>query len=81
VVRRLPSEFGNLMYNAAAVGPDNRVWGLAATGVFEIDTLTNEVEMTGKAPLPISGGFALIGRSLYLICGPSVYRYQLPLLH
>lgn len=80
VTRNLPFP-GGTIYGSLAMGPDRRIWGLAghpAAGVFCIDPSTYQVTLMGKPPAPITGGFALQGRFIYLICGDTLYRYAIP---
>jgi outer membrane protein assembly factor BamB len=70
--------FRSAIYNSVALGPDGRIWGLTADGIFAIDTRTDTVELIAKAPQKITGGFALQGNAVYFICGPAVYRYVIP---
>ena len=76
--RSLSSGIRGPIYNAAALGPDGRIWGLASTGVFAIDPVTCDSELVATPPSSITGGFALQGGAVYLVCAASVYRYELP---
>jgi hypothetical protein len=60
------------------VGPDGRIWGLAAGGIFAIDPSTNEATLVANAPRFITGGLAMDARAIYYISKASVCRYNLP---
>ena len=71
--KRVP--FKSAVYNSVAIGPEGKIWGIAADGIFCIDTRTNTAVLVARAPQKITGGFALRGRALFFISGPGVYRY------
>jgi hypothetical protein len=64
-------------FNSVGVGPDGRIWGLAADGIFVIDPKTDTLSMVAKSPAPVTGGFAMRDRAIYLVCGNAVYRYPM----
>lgn len=76
VKHRVKAPFTEGVYNAVAVGPDGRIWGLASSGIFVIDTETDGVTIIAKPPKPITGGFAVSGRTIYFVCGPEVWRWR-----
>ena len=73
-----PLPFRRPIYNSVAVGPDGRIWGLAADGIFVIDPATHEAALAARTPQRITGGFALHRNAIYFACGESVWRYALP---
>lgn len=80
LVRELPFP-GGTVYGSLSLGPDGRLWGLAGhprAGVFAIDPATNEVELVGRPPQPITGGGVIRGDGLWFVSGASVYRFTLP---
>jgi hypothetical protein len=66
-------------YNAAAIGPDGRIWALAVDGIFTIDPATKRAEIAAIPPVTITAGFALRGRAIYFAHGADLYCYHLPL--
>jgi hypothetical protein len=67
--------FHSVVYNSVAVAPDGRIYGLAEEGIFRIDERTHQGELAARSPVPITGGFALRGHSIYFVSGSDVYRY------
>lgn len=71
--------FSNFIFNSASVDDTGRVWGLAESGIFMIDTSTFCADLIASAPLQITGGFAMSAGKIYFISGPSIYSYTVPL--
>lgn len=73
---------GGTLIGGFDLGPDGRIWGVAPAakggGVFAIDPGTNEICLVARPPEPITGGFAIRGRSLYFSSGARIYRYVIP---
>ncbi len=66
------------IYNAIATDASGRLWGLAQEGVFNVDVPSLSATIVASPPTPISGGFAMAQNTIYLISGPSIYSYQVP---
>ena len=66
------------IYNGIAADASGRLWGLAQEGVFSVDVPSLTATVVASPPTPISGGFAMAQNTIYLISGPSVYSYQVP---
>ncbi len=81
LVKDLPFP-GASLPNTIGVGPDVRIWGLAAhvdaSGVFAIDPRTHDVELVARAPQRITAGFAIKEGALWFASGPSIYRFAFP---
>jgi len=71
--------FSNVIYNGVSVDNAGRIWGLAESGIFVIDTSKFNTTMIANSPLQITGGFAMANGNIYFISGPSVYSYTIPL--
>ncbi len=71
--------FANVLYNSVAVDDAGRIWGLAESGIFAIDTNAFSATMIPSSPLQITGGFAMGNGNIYFVSGPSVYGYTIPL--
>jgi hypothetical protein len=65
------------LYNSFAVGPDGNIYGATRTGIYVIDVATNQVREVAAAPAPLTAGFVLDGRSLYIAAGADAYRFSL----
>lgn len=74
--RPLPPEFQSTIYNAAGLGPDGRIWGLNSAGVFAIDPDSLEIQQLGRTEHSVTGGFALDGDGIDLICGGEVLHFR-----
>jgi hypothetical protein len=68
--------FAEGIYNAAAIGADGKIWGLASEGIFVIDTSKDEVAIIARSTKPITAGFAMSGRAIYFACGPEVWGWN-----
>lgn len=77
ITERRPISLGGTIYNSVAIGLDGLIWGLAPEGIFTIDTKTNDVVLSARAPERITGGFAFRDNEIYFISGPAVYRYTI----
>jgi outer membrane protein assembly factor BamB len=66
--------FRAVVYNSVEATADGAILGLAEEGIFRIDGLTHRGELIARSPVPISGGFAMRGRSIYFVSGSDVYR-------
>lgn len=74
--RTLP--FSRAIYNSVSVDDAGRIWGLAESGIFVIDTTTFNLRLILSSPVQITGGFALGNGNIYFISGPSIYSYTIP---
>jgi hypothetical protein len=80
-VKELPFR-GGVIYSGMAIGPDGRIWGLAAAkeaGIFVVDPASYDVKLVAQAPEPITAGLVLRDGALFFASGARVYRYELPL--
>ncbi len=75
---RKPVPFPGAIYNAVALGPDGRIWGLASNGVFAIDTGNSEIAMVAESPKKMTAGFALDGRTIYMVSNAELWRWRIP---
>jgi hypothetical protein len=71
--------FSNVIDNSISADDAGRIWGLAESGIFVIDTSKFNTTMIASSPLVISGGYAMSNGNIYFISGPSVYSYTIPL--
>lgn len=71
--------FSTAIYNSATVDETGRIWGLAESGIFSVDTKSLNATMLASSPLQISGGFAFGHGNIFFISGASVYSYAVPL--
>jgi hypothetical protein len=78
VVARVQAPFSATIYNSVAIGPDGKIWGLAPEGIFTIDTKTNGISITARAPKTITGGFAMRGRTVYFASGAESWQWTSP---
>jgi hypothetical protein len=77
VITRQKVPFSSPIYNSVGIGKDGRIWGLAAEGIFAIDTTSNKVEMIAQPPVKITGGFALRDGGIYFISDTTIYLYEM----
>jgi hypothetical protein len=70
--------FSGVIYNSVSADGAGRIWGLAKSGIFVIDTNTFTTTMIASSPIQITGGFAMGNGKIYFISGPSVYSYTIP---
>jgi hypothetical protein len=77
VISRQRLQFTEPIYNCVAIGNDGRIWGLAADGIFAIDTKRNDAKLVVHIPQKITGGFGLHNGAIYFISGSAVYRYKM----
>jgi len=66
------------IYNAAGLGQDGSVYGIAREGVYSIDTKSDTPKVLISTPTRVTAGFALTKEHIYFACGPDIYRYRLP---
>jgi streptogramin lyase len=79
-IRPLPFTASTL-WSSFGLGPDGRLWGLAAGaegGIFAVDPSTNDIALVARPPSPITAGFAIVGGNLYFASGAELYRYVIP---
>jgi hypothetical protein len=76
VVMRTDAPFPSVVYNAAITAEDGTIWGLATTGIFKIDTGTNQVSMVASSPKRITAGFVKRGKEIYFASGPEIWRWR-----
>jgi hypothetical protein len=75
VVMRADAPFPSVVYNAATIA-GGTIWGLASTGIFKIETGTNQVSMVASSPKRITAGFVKHGKSIYFASGPEIWRWK-----
>lgn len=78
VVARAEHDLGNVIYNAVFTGPDGRLCGLSAKGIFEIDPVSRQPRLLVSCPGGIEGGWALKGRRIYFTSGPRILSWGMP---
>ncbi len=66
------------IYNAAGLGQDGCVYGIAREGVYAIDTRSDTLKVLISTPTRVTAGFALTKEHIYFACGSDIYRYRLP---
>jgi len=71
--------FSNVVYNSVSADDAGRIWGLAESGIFVVDTAKFSTTMIPSSPLQITGGFAMANGIIHFISGPSIYSYMIPL--
>jgi len=76
VVLRADAPFPGVVYNAAAIANDGTIWGLATTGIFRIDTGTNQVSLVASSPKRITAGFVKRGKDIYFASGAEIWRWR-----
>jgi hypothetical protein len=69
---------GGSLYNSAAIDNAGRIWGLAPTGVFVVDTKTLYNTLLAPSPVSITRGWAMNNGQIYFASGSSVYSYTMP---
>jgi hypothetical protein len=79
VITRKASPFTHAIYNAIGATRNGDLLGLASSGIFRIDPLTNDISLMAQSPKAITGGFAMNGREIYFTCGAELWRFELPL--
>jgi outer membrane protein assembly factor BamB len=65
------------VYNSLAAGPDEKLWGLFAQGIFSVDPKTYQLQVEAHSPVPITAGFALKGNHLFFGSSTDLYRYRI----
>lgn len=78
VIKTVLHPMGAVIYSAVARGPQERLYGLAAGGIFTVNERTHQAELVAAFPGGISGGFAIRGRQIFFTQGPQLLSYQLP---
>lgn len=71
-----PLPFHSLPYNSVVMDQTGTIWGLAESGVFQINESTHQATLLARSPVPITGGIALQGHNLYFLSNSEVYRYN-----
>ncbi len=77
VVSRQPVPFSKAIYNSVGMDSVGNIWGLAKEGIFTINTRNAKVQLVARAPVEITGGFAMRGGNIYFISKSSVYSYTM----
>jgi hypothetical protein len=67
--------FSGVVYNSVKVGPDGKIWGLASAGIFTIDPKSNDIALVASSPTHITGGFAMLGKTVYFTSGAEVWSW------
>ncbi|HXE15172.1 MAG TPA: hypothetical protein VN633_23815 [Bryobacteraceae bacterium] len=67
--------FSGVVYNSVKAGSDGKVWGLASTGIFVIDPKTNDISLVASSPTHITGGFAMLGKTIYFTSEAEVWSW------
>lgn len=67
--------FSGVVYNSVKVGADGKIWGLASSGIFAIDPKNNDVSLVASSPTHITGGFAMLGNTIYFTSGAEVWSW------
>lgn len=67
--------FNGVVYNSVKVGSDGKIWGLASTGIFAIDPKTNDISLVASSPNHITGGFAMLGTTIYFTSEAEVWSW------
>lgn len=70
--------YGPLIYNSIATGPNNNLYGLASKGIYVIDPSTGKTRLLHTTPKPITSGGALVGNTFYFGSTSDIYQYRLP---
>jgi hypothetical protein len=76
MVDRREMPFRAAVYNAIANGEDGKLWGVTAEGIFSVDPETRESTLVAKAPVKITAGFALKGRTIYFVSEADIWKWR-----
>lgn len=75
VLMQKVAPFSSVVYNSVAADSDGKIWGLASTGIFAIDPKTNDISLAASSPNHITGGFAMLGNTIYFTSGAEVWSW------
>ncbi|MCX6622103.1 MAG: hypothetical protein NTY38_13750 [Acidobacteria bacterium] len=78
IVDRKELPFSRIIYNATANGEDGKLWGLCAEGIFRIDPETREAAIVARPPHRITAGFAMRGRTIYVVSDAEIWSWTRP---
>ena len=77
ITRKTALPFSGVIYNCVSLDGTGKIWGLAHSGIFTIDPKTFKALLIAKAPVPITGGFAMKDGKVYFTSGSSIYQYTM----
>jgi len=61
------------------LGPEGKLYGLAAKAVFAIDSKNDQISLLAKPTVEIDTGMAILGRKIYYGSGANLYEFEIPL--